>query len=296
MDRGQNTNKTIIANYKPPFTIDWSPYKNRHWTEPADTAVPMKKLQSLAQKATTVPPGLQAAFARREGDCRPPRDGRGRTAARLGHGRDARLRVAHRPGLWRAPVGRGRRPRHVLAPSRRAARPEPRKVGRRHVDPAAAREARPARVRGHRLGAHRERGRGLRIRLFDVGSDAPRDLGGAVRRFRQRRAGRHRPVHQRRRSEVGQDLRTRHAAAPRLRRAGTGALVRASRALPPALRAAQHAGVRADHARAGLPHAASANAPQISQAAHRDEPEEPAAGTRRRCLRSTTWPTAASAT
>jgi hypothetical protein len=30
MDRGQNTNKTIIANYKPPFTIDWTPYKNRH--------------------------------------------------------------------------------------------------------------------------------------------------------------------------------------------------------------------------------------------------------------------------
>jgi 2-oxoglutarate dehydrogenase E1 component len=34
MDRGQNTNKTIIANYKPPFTIDWTPYKNRHWTDP----------------------------------------------------------------------------------------------------------------------------------------------------------------------------------------------------------------------------------------------------------------------
>ena len=25
MDRGQHTNKTILSNYKPPFTIDWSP-------------------------------------------------------------------------------------------------------------------------------------------------------------------------------------------------------------------------------------------------------------------------------
>jgi len=59
MDRGQNTNKTVIANYKPPFTIDWSPYKNRHWTDPAATAVPVRQLQALAQKVTTVPAGFK---------------------------------------------------------------------------------------------------------------------------------------------------------------------------------------------------------------------------------------------
>jgi 2-oxoglutarate dehydrogenase E1 component len=59
MDRGQHTNKTILSNYKPPFTIDWSPYKNRHWTDPADTAVPLRKLRALAQKLTTVPEGFK---------------------------------------------------------------------------------------------------------------------------------------------------------------------------------------------------------------------------------------------
>ena len=37
MDQGQHTNKTILSNYKPPFTIDWSPYIGRHWTDRADT-------------------------------------------------------------------------------------------------------------------------------------------------------------------------------------------------------------------------------------------------------------------
>jgi len=59
MDRGQNTNKTIIANYKPPFTIDWTPYKNRHWTDPADTAVPVKKLRALSQQLTMIPAGFK---------------------------------------------------------------------------------------------------------------------------------------------------------------------------------------------------------------------------------------------
>ena len=71
---------------------------------------------------------------------------------------------------------------------------------------------------------------------------AARDLGSPVRRLRQRRTGRDRPVHQRRRSEVGPDLRSRAVPAARLRRPGSRAFVGASRALPAAVRAAQHAG------------------------------------------------------
>ena len=131
-------------------------------------------------------------------------------------------------------------------------------------------------IRDHRLGAHRAGRRGLRVRLLHVGPDPPRDLGGAIRRFRERRAGDHRPVHQRRRSEVGADLRPGHAAAARVRRPGTRAFVGAPRALPATVRAAQHAGMRPDDAGAGVPHAAAADAPQIPEAADRDEPEEPA--------------------
>ena len=55
MDKGYHTNKTILSNYKPPFTVDWSRFKNRHWTDAADTQVPLVLLKSVAQKATTVP-------------------------------------------------------------------------------------------------------------------------------------------------------------------------------------------------------------------------------------------------
>jgi 2-oxoglutarate dehydrogenase E1 component len=55
MDKGQNTNTTIIANYKPPFTVDWKPYIGRHWTDQVDTAVPLAKLQALSARVTTLP-------------------------------------------------------------------------------------------------------------------------------------------------------------------------------------------------------------------------------------------------
>jgi 2-oxoglutarate dehydrogenase E1 component len=55
MDKGYHTNTTVLANYKPPFIVDWSPYKNRRWTDPADTSVPIARLTELGIKATTVP-------------------------------------------------------------------------------------------------------------------------------------------------------------------------------------------------------------------------------------------------
>jgi 2-oxoglutarate dehydrogenase E1 component len=55
MDKGYHTTTTVLSNYKPPFIIDWSPYKGRQWTEKVDTAVPMPKLKALGMKATDVP-------------------------------------------------------------------------------------------------------------------------------------------------------------------------------------------------------------------------------------------------
>jgi 2-oxoglutarate dehydrogenase E1 component len=59
MDRGQHTNKTVLSNYKPPFTIDWSPYVGRHWADNVETSVPVKTLQELAVRLTTVPDGFK---------------------------------------------------------------------------------------------------------------------------------------------------------------------------------------------------------------------------------------------
>jgi 2-oxoglutarate dehydrogenase E1 component len=55
MDKGYHTNTTVLSNYKPPFIVDWSPYKDRHWTDATDTKVPMARLTELGIKATTVP-------------------------------------------------------------------------------------------------------------------------------------------------------------------------------------------------------------------------------------------------
>src|SRR5437763_5138270 len=55
MDKGLHTNTTILSNYKPPFAVDWTPYLGKHWTDTADTAVPMKTLKALARKLTDVP-------------------------------------------------------------------------------------------------------------------------------------------------------------------------------------------------------------------------------------------------
>jgi 2-oxoglutarate dehydrogenase E1 component len=59
MDKGYHTNTTVLSNYKPPFIVDWSPYKGRLWTEKVDTAVPMPKLKELGVKATSVPPDFK---------------------------------------------------------------------------------------------------------------------------------------------------------------------------------------------------------------------------------------------
>ncbi|MEP7181589.1 MAG: 2-oxoglutarate dehydrogenase E1 component [Betaproteobacteria bacterium] len=59
MDKGLHTNTTILSNYKPPFSVDWSAYKGRPWTEPYDSAVPLKTLQALGQKVTAVPEGFK---------------------------------------------------------------------------------------------------------------------------------------------------------------------------------------------------------------------------------------------
>jgi len=55
LDAGFHTNKTILSNYKPPFQVNWAPFKNIPWDYKVDTGVPMDLLKQLAEKLTTVP-------------------------------------------------------------------------------------------------------------------------------------------------------------------------------------------------------------------------------------------------
>ncbi|MDQ6619093.1 MAG: 2-oxoglutarate dehydrogenase E1 component [Pseudomonadota bacterium] len=59
MDKGLHTNKTVLSNYKPPFQVDWSPFKDRAWTDAYDSAVPLDTLRELGRKLTETPAGFK---------------------------------------------------------------------------------------------------------------------------------------------------------------------------------------------------------------------------------------------
>jgi len=55
LDAGTHTNKTILSNFKPPFAVDWTRYRNTKWNENDDTTLPLAELQMLADRLTTIP-------------------------------------------------------------------------------------------------------------------------------------------------------------------------------------------------------------------------------------------------
>jgi 2-oxoglutarate dehydrogenase E1 component len=202
MDAGKHTVDPVISNFKNKYAVDWLPFLNKKWTDAADTAVPLTELKRLA---TASPPCRKASkstrWSKKCWPTAPPWAGRNEPG--LGHGRTPGLRIAGIVGLRCAPDRPGCRPRHLHPPSRRAARPEPRALGCRHLRAAAEHRRRPGAVHRDRLGAVGRGSAGLRIRLLDRRTEHPDHLGSPVRRLRQRRPGGDRPVHQLRRSEVG---------------------------------------------------------------------------------------------
>ena len=59
LDRGFHTNKTIMADYRPPFETDWKPFKGTKWNEHDDTRLPLELLKELGRKVTDVPKHLK---------------------------------------------------------------------------------------------------------------------------------------------------------------------------------------------------------------------------------------------
>ena len=129
---------------------------------------------------------------------------------------------------------------HVLASSRGAGRSGDRSA----VCPDQPHQRGSGAVRDHRQPAVGSRGGRVRVRLQPRRSEDAGDLGGAVRRFRERRAGHHRPVPVIGRSEMAAHERPRAAPAARLRGPGAGAFVGTARTLSAALRRGQHAGLQ----------------------------------------------------
>jgi 2-oxoglutarate dehydrogenase E1 component len=58
LGRGFHTNKTILSNYKPPYSVDWAVFAGRRWTAAVETGVPLRTLKALSRKLTDIPPGF----------------------------------------------------------------------------------------------------------------------------------------------------------------------------------------------------------------------------------------------
>jgi 2-oxoglutarate dehydrogenase E1 component len=58
LDRGELLYNPVLAGYKHPMTIDWTPFLAKEYIENCDTTVPLPELQRLAQRLTTLPEGF----------------------------------------------------------------------------------------------------------------------------------------------------------------------------------------------------------------------------------------------
>ncbi|MBI3150105.1 MAG: 2-oxoglutarate dehydrogenase E1 component, partial [Betaproteobacteria bacterium] len=55
LDKGELLYNPVLAGYKHPNMIDWTPFLGKHYIETCDTTVPIKELQRLAQRLTAIP-------------------------------------------------------------------------------------------------------------------------------------------------------------------------------------------------------------------------------------------------
>jgi 2-oxoglutarate dehydrogenase E1 component len=55
LDAGKNTTEPVLANFKTKFTVDWSPYMGKKWTDAGDTSITLTDWKRLAEKISTIP-------------------------------------------------------------------------------------------------------------------------------------------------------------------------------------------------------------------------------------------------
>ena len=59
MDAGKQTSDPVLSNYKGKFSVDWSPFLNKKWTDEADTAIPLTEWKRLAERVSTAREGFK---------------------------------------------------------------------------------------------------------------------------------------------------------------------------------------------------------------------------------------------
>ncbi len=59
LDRGEIVARGILKGTHNKYAVDWSPYRDASWTDPADTAVPIEVLRDLTSELNRLPEGFQ---------------------------------------------------------------------------------------------------------------------------------------------------------------------------------------------------------------------------------------------
>jgi 2-oxoglutarate dehydrogenase E1 component len=55
LEAGKHIDDPVLTNFKTKFTVDWSPYMGKKWTDAGDTSIPVAEWKRLATKITTIP-------------------------------------------------------------------------------------------------------------------------------------------------------------------------------------------------------------------------------------------------
>ena len=55
LDAGKHTDDQVLTNFKTKYTVDWTPFLGKKWTDAGDTAIPLAEWKRLAEKITTIP-------------------------------------------------------------------------------------------------------------------------------------------------------------------------------------------------------------------------------------------------
>ena len=55
LDQGRQTSSPVLSNFQRKYAVDWTPFLGAKWTDAADTSVPLKELEQLGARLTTVP-------------------------------------------------------------------------------------------------------------------------------------------------------------------------------------------------------------------------------------------------
>jgi 2-oxoglutarate dehydrogenase E1 component len=59
LDEGRQTSSPVLSNFQRKYAVDWGPFLGAKWTDAADTSLPLKEIEQLGTRLTTIPEGFK---------------------------------------------------------------------------------------------------------------------------------------------------------------------------------------------------------------------------------------------